>query len=141
MLKKVLAALFLTLILLNSIYVNAEERNYVEIFDPKQNRVVKVVEVSPQIQNIVENWVANIQGIVGKFDPITDDGYAVRVPLDPSVKVHSRWMNARVHEVYIIIPEKASPFLAIFVKENKLIYYIFKGDIDELSKSLDFKLK
>jgi len=141
MLKKILAALCFSLILLNSISVNAVEGKYVQIFDPKQNKVVKAVEVNPQIRNIVMNWMSNIQGIQGKIDPITDDGYAVKVPLDPEVKVNSKWLNANVHEVYILIPEKERPFLGIFINENRIIYFTFDGDIDMLSKSLDFKLK
>ena len=141
MIKKIIAALSFFLILLNSIAVNAEDGKYVQIFDPKQAKVVKAVEVNQEIQDIVVKWITNIQGRHGKMDPITDDGYAVKVPLDPEVKVNSTWLNANVKEVYIIIPEKEPPFLGIFIKEDILIYYLFEGDIDMLSKSLDFKLK
>jgi hypothetical protein len=101
---------------------------------------VKVVQLNPEIQSMVTKWITNIDGIYGKLDPTTDDGYAVRVPLDPAVDVHNKCLNAVVGEVYIIIPEKELPFYMIFEDENKLTCFLFNGNIDALSKSLDFKL-
>jgi len=141
MLKKLVTLLSFCFILLFPIYANAHDFKYIEIFDPKQNKVVKVVQSNPEIQNMITSWITNIQGIHGKIDPATDDGYALRIPLDPAVNVNCKYLNATVSEVYIIIPEKDPPFYGIFLNENKLMFYQFNGDIDMLSKSLDFKLK
>jgi len=141
MIKKLVTLLSFCFILLFPIYANANDFKYIEIFDPKQNKVVKVVQSNPEIQNMVTTWITNIQGIYGKNDPATDDGYALRIPLDPAVTVDCKWLNATVSEVFIIIPEKEPPFYGIFLNENKLMFYPFNGDIDMLSKSLDFKLK
>lgn len=141
MLKKLLIALVFLHILLFSIYVNAQDFKYVEIFDPKQNKVVKIVQLNEQTQNMVTSWIMNIEGIYGKNDPATDDGYVVKIPLNPAVKVHCKTLNTLVSEVYILIPESDPPFYMIFEDENKLVCYPFNGDIDMLSKNLDFDLK
>ena len=73
-------------------------------------------------------------------DPATDDGYVVRIPLDPIVKVNCKSLNALVSEVYILIPENGPPCYLIFENENKLLSLPFNGNIDKLSKILDFKL-
>lgn len=140
MTKKLISLLSFFVIFLNAIHVNAQDTNYVEIFDPKQNKVVKVVQLNQEIQSMVTDWVTNIEGIYCILDPTTDDGYAVRVPLSPAVKVHNKCLNAVVDAVYIIIPEKEPPFYIIFENENKLTCFRFNGDIAKLSKSLDFKL-
>jgi hypothetical protein len=140
MAKKFIALLSFLVISLHSLPISAQDINYVEIFDPKQNKVIKVVQLNPEIQNMVAGWITNIAGMCGKLDPITDDGYAVRVPLNPAVNVHSKWLNAVVREVYIIIPEIDPPFYMIFEDENKLMCYTFNGDIDKLSSILGFKL-
>lgn len=140
MFKKLVVILSFCYIFLNSTPVNAKEFKYIEIFDPKQDKVVKVIQSNPQIQDTIISWITNIEGLY-KNDPATDDGYAVKIPLDPAVKVNCTSLNAVVSEVYILIPEKAPPCYLIFEDENKLLSLPFNGDIDLLSKVLDFNLK
>jgi len=126
---------------MKSVVISAEGFNFAEIFDPKQDKVVKVVQVNTKIHNMVGSWIKNVDDIYGKNDPLTDDGYAIRIPVYPSIKVSGKWVKTFVHEVYVIIPESEPPFFMIFENENRLLCFPFKGDIDELSKVLDFKIK
>jgi len=137
--RKLVVILTLFFIFLNSIPVNAKDFKYIEIFAPKQDMVVKVIQSNSQIQDMITSWITNIEGLY-KNDPTTDDGYAIKIPLDPTVKVNCKSLNALVSEVYIIIPENDPPFYLIFEEENKLLSFPFNGDIDKLSKILDFKL-
>lgn len=141
MIRKLLIALSFFVIFLHSTYVNAEEFKYIEIFDPKQDKVVKVVQTNPEIQNMIASWITNLEGY--KNDPATDDGYVVRIPLDPSVRMYCMSLSALVSEVYILIPENEPPCYLIFEDENKnkLSSFVFNGDIEWLSNILDFKLK
>ena len=137
--RKLVVILSFFFIFLNSILVNAKDFKYIEIFDPKQDRVVKVIQSNPKIQDMITSWITNIEGLY-KNDPITDDGYAIKIPLDPIIKVNCKSLNALVSEVYILIPENDPPFYLIFEDENKLLSFPFNGNIDKLSKILGFKL-
>ncbi len=139
--KKILVVIAFIFLLLHTKYANAEDFKYVEIFDPKQDKVVKVVQSGTEIQNTIGSWIKNLQGIYGKNNPLTDDGYAIKVPLDPAIKVQSQSLSAIVNQVYIIIPKTEPPFFIIFEDENKVVCYSFNGDIDILSNILDFKLR
>ncbi len=141
MAKKTWVIILLFIMIMHSMVINAEEFKYAEIFDPKQDKVVKVVQINKKIHDMVGNWIKDVDGIYGKNNPLTDDGYAIRIPLEPVVKVHGKFLRTNVQEVYIIIPENQPPFFIIFENENKLLCFPFKGDIDELSKILDFNLK
>lgn len=141
MIKKAPIVIFLFIMTLYSTVIYADKFKYIEIFDPKQDKVIKVVQSNTEINNMVTNSIKNINGIYGKNDPLTDDGYAVKIPLEPAVKVRGKYLNALVNEVYIIIPENDTPFFMIFEDENRLCCFPFTGDIDMLSKSLDFKLR
>lgn len=141
MIKKILSVMFLSILLLNSTVVRAEGLKYVEIFDPKQEKVVKLVQLNPEIHNMVESFIKNVDNIYAKSDPLTDDGYAIRIPIDPAVKVQRKYLNALINEVYIIIPENDTPFFMVYENENKLLCFPFEGDINSLSKVLDFNLK
>jgi hypothetical protein len=138
MLKKIT----LVLIILLSISTNilAKEYKYVQIFDPKQDKVVHIVQLNSEIQNLVTNYLEDIDAIYGKNDPIPEDGYAIKIPLEPAVKTQKKCINALIKEVYIIIPEKEPPFIMLFEKENKLLCFPFRGDIKTLSKALNFNL-
>lgn len=84
MIRKLIIVLSLFVIFLHSTSVNAEGFKYIEIFDPKQDKVVKVVQSNPQIQNMITSWITNLEGLY-KNNPATDDGYVVKIPLDPIV--------------------------------------------------------
>lgn len=140
MIKKLLLFISLFVILLHPICVHAEGFKHIEIFDPKQDKVVKVVQSTSQIQDMITSWIINLDGTY-KNDPATDDGYVVKIPLDPIVKVKCKSLNALVSEVYILIPENEPPCYLIFEDENKLISLVFNGDIDKLSNILDFNLR
>ena len=133
--------MLLFIILISSTVINAEEFQYAEIFDPRQNKVVKEVQMNSEIQNIVVCSIKDVNRLYGKSNPITDDGYAIRIPLDPAVTVNGKWLTIVASEVYIIIPEKDPPFFLIFEDIDKLSCFPFNGDIDALSKALNFKLK
>jgi hypothetical protein len=137
--RKLVVTLTLFFIFLNLMSVNGKDFKYIEIFDPKQDKVVKVIQSNSQIQDMIASWITNIEGLY-KNDPTTDDGYAIKMPLVPTVKVNCKALKALVSEVYIIIPENDPPFYLIFEGENKLLSFPFNGDIDKLSKMLDFKL-
>lgn len=141
MTKKILSVLVFFFIILHLTDIRAEEIKYIEIFDPKQDKVVHVTQLNSQINNMVSSWIKNIDGIYGKIDPVTNDGYAIKVPLNPAIDVHGKYLNALVDVVYIIIPENDPPFFMIFENKNRLSCFPFNGDIDALSKILDFKLK
>lgn len=141
MIKKILSVMFLFVMLLNSTVVRAEGLKYAEIFDPKQEKVVKVVQLNPEIHNMVESFIKNVDNIYAKSEPLTDDGYAIKIPLDPAVNVQRQCLNALINEVYIIIPKNDTPFFMVFENEDKLLCFPFKGDINSLSKVLDFNLK
>lgn len=141
MMKKVLVIVVLFITLLHPKVICAEGDKFIQIFDPKQAKVVKVIQPNKKINNMVIGWINGIDGIYGKNNPIKDDGYAIRFPLDPAIQVQNKWINALVKEVYVIIPENNPPFFMIFENENRLICFPFTDDIDILSKVLDFKLK
>lgn len=141
MTKKATVIIFLFIMIMHSLVINAGQFSYVEIFDPKQDKVVKVVQVNTEIHKIVAGLIKSVDGIYGKNDPLTDDGYAIKIPLSPAVKVQGEWLNTLVHEVYVIIPEKQPPFFMVFENEDKVMCFSFEGNINELSRVLDFKLK
>lgn len=138
MLKKI--TLVIIIILSISTNILAKEYKYVQIFDPKQDKVVQLIQLTSEIQSLVASYLEDIDTIYSMNDPIPKDGYAIKIPLDPTVKVQKKCLNALIKEIYIIIPEKEPPFIMLFEKENKLLCFPFRGDIKKLSKTLNFNL-
>lgn len=141
MIKKVLTISILFIILLNLQVIRAEEDQYIEIFDPKQDKVVKVIKADKEINNMVVDWIDQIDRIYTKINPIEDDGYAIRFPLDPALQVKNKWLDTIVNELYLIVPKNNPSFFIVFETENKPVYFLFTGDISKLSDALDFNLK
>ncbi|MGO1469268.1 MAG: hypothetical protein ACTHW2_04525 [Tissierella sp.] len=141
MIKKTLFILGLIVIFLHPQFIQAQEEKKIEIFDPDKEKVVKVVESNEEINSMVKSWINGIDETYKKVNPIKDDGYAIRFPLNPSIEVKNKWLNKSVKEVYLIVPQKDPAFFIIFGQENKPLYFPFDGKISDLSNILDFKLK
>lgn len=141
MIKKVFTMVVLFIILLHPQMDYAVRYQQIEIFDPIQNKVVKVVETNKDINDMVVGWINRIDGFYSEIDPIKDDGYAIRFPLNHSIQVQNQWLKTTVKEVYVIIPENNPPLFLVFETEDKLVSFPFKDDITNLSKVLNFKLR
>ena len=132
--------LVLIIIFCLSTNILAKGFKYVQIFDPKQDKVVQLIQLNSEIQSLVQSYLEDIDTIYSKNDPIPEDGYAIKIPLDPAFKAQKKCLNALIKEVYIIIPKKEPPFIMLLEKETKLICFPFRGDIKTLSKALNFNL-
>lgn len=117
----------------------AKETGCVEIFDPKQNKVVKEVKLTREIENMVTGWLAHPGEIVAKLNPMPDDGYVLRVPLQPTPALRNKWLYADIDEVFIVIPANEPPFYVI-LGDDGMSCYLVNGDISMLSEALNFKL-
>jgi len=137
------AIIILIIVLLTPINVNAEEVRNIEIFDITEGRVVKVVKLNSVIQKEVKEYLLGIVDVYAKSDPIPTKGYAIKIPLEPSIKIETKWINSVVDEVIIIFPDEEGPeqFLMIFEDENKLVCFTFVGNTKLLLKNLNFQIK
>ena len=138
MIKKII--LVIIILLSTSTNIFAKEYKYAQIFDPKQDKVVQIVQVNSAIHTLVVSYLEDIDAIYGKNDPIPEDGYAIKIPIDPFLKIEKKCLNALIKEVYIIIPEKEPPFIMLLENKMKLSCFPFRGDIKTLSKALNFDL-
>ena len=137
------AFMILTIVLLSSINIHAQSYNNVEIFHITQGKIVKLVKSNSAVQKETVNYLENIKGVYPKFNPIPEKGYAIRVPLTPSVQIQNSWTNTLVHEVIIMFPDEQDslPFLMFFEDDGKLMCFRFEGHTSKLLKLLDFKMQ
>ncbi|WP_298847154.1 hypothetical protein [Clostridium sp.] len=139
--KKILVVMFVFVMLLHSTVSSALEFRYIQIFDPKQDKVVKVVQLNDEIHNMILSSIKDVDSLYPKSKPLTDDGYAMKVPIYPAVRLEGKCLNTLVDNIFIIIPQHEDPFFMVFENNNKQLCFPFKGNVNDLSKLLDFKLK
>lgn len=130
-------AVILVIILLISTNVYADGYRNIEIFSINQGKIIKELQSTSQVQNLAINYIEGIEGIYSKFDPIPKSGYAIKIPLEPSVKIQE--LNTFVDQIIIMFPEKEAPFLIIFENETRMVCFAFKGNTNLLLKSLEFE--
>jgi hypothetical protein len=139
MIKKALITLILLMAFLSLTHIAAKGSPCAEIYDPAQKKVIKSVQVDSELYDLAADLVRSIDNFYGRISPAAVEGYKIRVPLDPPVKVNKKSLKASVSEVYIIVPQNKTPFLIIFEDKNKPSYFKFHGNIDSLWKALDFE--
>lgn len=137
MIKKLIVVLVIILLHSSSIY--ADEFKKIEIFDSSKNEVIRQVKLSGKIQELIVTYLNELDGVYAKNNPIPDDCIAIKIPLDPTVKIQNKWLNASVDEVIIIVPKNEQSFLIAFDDKDNVICFPFKENIDVLLKNLNIK--
>ncbi|QOY35490.1 hypothetical protein AWH56_022845 [Anaerobacillus isosaccharinicus] len=137
---KTTLSLFLLIFILISTTVTAQTDKNIFIFNIEKDEIIKTVPTSSLVQKEIENYIVEINNVVRKFNPIPEKGYMIKIPLEPSIQIENKWMNALVDEAVLVIPEGEDPYLLIFNDENNPFFFTFEGKIDELLKLLNFSL-
>lgn len=134
MVKKLTIALFTVFVL--SINVSAEDVGNIEIFDLNKESVIKVVKSDTEIEREVEDCIKNIKGIVTKFNPIPDNGYMIKIPLETPIMIDNQLLKSFVDEVIIILPKGENPYLMLFDNKDRALFFTFEKKLDSLLKRL-----
>lgn len=124
---------------LASANIQAKEEANIEIFDIGKGAVIKKVNSTPRIRSEAEKYLKEITGMYVRIKAFPDKGYIIRIPLEPSVMVQNQWLNQIVKEVFVIFPEEGAPYLLVLDEKERPLFYTFKGNTDELLKSIEFK--
>ncbi len=104
----------------------------IEVFDLKQERVIRQAPNSKWVQAEVKQCLHSIHGITKRFNPIPKDGHIYKIPLEPPIMVSNQWLNGLVDEVKLILPDEDLPLLMVFDEENRPYFFEFKYDIENL---------
>ena len=75
----------------------------VEIFDIKQEQVVKTRPVTPAIEKEAKTYLTNITDLYRKASPIPKEGFMIKIPLEPAVQIQNQWMNEPVDQVIVVV--------------------------------------
>jgi len=137
LLKKVLGCILAFHLL--SINGFAQTNSQIEIFDIHKGKVIRVLEMDRNIHHKAEKILGDITGVVVKYNPIPNNGYMIRIPLEPNVKVRNQWFVDLVDEVTIIIPDQEKAYLMVVDDENQPHFLTFKGDVAKIEGLLNFQ--
>lgn len=109
----------------------------IEIFDVKNERVIKLVANSQEIQGEIQQCLKAINGITKRLSPITKDSKIIKIPIQPSIMVNNQWMNTLIDEVKLILPTNAPPLLMLFDDENRPYFLEFDYDVKTLLAKME----
>lgn len=139
MIKRILFLMIFVLVT-SSTFVQAEEEK-VEVFHINKGKVVKEVPMNETMQQSVETILNGVTDVFRGFEPIPQNGYMVKIPLDPAFNPKNDWIKEAVNEVIIIFPEYENPHILVFNSENNPGFYSFNASVDRLLKEIDLKFK
>jgi hypothetical protein len=117
----------------------AQPNPQIQIIDIKKGKVLKYVQTNPYLQQEAETFLEGITGIYVKLNPYPNNGFVIKIPLEPNVMVKNQWFNDFVDEVMIIFPDSEQPYLMVFDNENRSYFFKFQGDTSKFLRLLEFK--
>lgn len=112
----------------------------IEIFSVDNGSVISNIQSNSNIQTEAKKHLKNITGVYSKLNPIPDNGYMIKIPLESPLEIKNQWINSFVDEVVIILPKDESPYLLIFDNKDTPLFFTFKGNVNKLLKSLNFEI-
>lgn len=138
MMRRIMIVL-ITVMFLNNPCIQAQGIKNVEFFDIQKDTVTQIVPTSPIFQKAAEDYLKGINGIYVKVRPIPNQGYMVKIPLEPSVQINNEWINALIDEVIIIFTKDEPPYLMVFDDENNPLFFHFEGNTEIIVKTFNLK--
>lgn len=128
----------LSVVFLYSPCIHAQGIKNVEFFDIQKDTVTQIVPTSAVLQKAAEDYLNGINGIYVKVKPIPNQGYMVKIPLEPSVQINNQWINELVDEVIIIFTKNEPPYLMVFDDENNPHFFHFQGNTEIIVQTFNF---
>lgn len=117
----------------------AQTNHQIKIIDLKKGKIIKNVQKNPDLQQEVEKFLEGITGVYVKLNPYPNNGFVIKIPLEPNVTVKNQWFNDFVDEVIIIFPVQENPYLLVFDNENQPYFFKFQGNTSKFLGLLNFK--
>lgn len=123
-----------------AISLNDEVKN-IEIFDISKGQVIKSLPTNHLVQNEAIEYLKGITGMYPKVNALPNEGYIIRIPLEPSVFIKNQWVNEVLNEIYVVFPSKDDkPYLLILDDKNRPVFFVFNVNTDALLKNIDLEL-
>ncbi|CAH2715925.1 hypothetical protein BACCIP111895_03109 [Neobacillus rhizosphaerae] len=139
MIKKILISICICIFKLITTSAMAQTNQQIQIIDISKGKVIKNVQKNSDIQQEVEKFLEGITGVYVKLNPYPNNGFVIKIPLEPNVMVKNQWFNDFVDEVMIIFPGQEHPYLMVFDNENQPYFLTFQGDTSKFLGLLNFK--
>lgn len=137
MIKKIVV--FLLLMGFLSMHTEAQTNRQIEIFDIGKGKVVMTSRPNTKVQLEVGRFLSGITGPYPKINPVPREGFMIRVPLEPRIRVKTQLFTGPIDEVIIIFPAFENPYLMFFDDKNRALVFNFKGDSSRLLELLNYK--
>lgn len=112
------------------------EKQFVEVFDIEEGKVIISELSNLEIQNEVCNYLKTIKSLYTKVMPFPEKGYVIRIPFEKPIKVDQKLLNKSgikaVDSVFIIVSDKEAPIMLILDGQEKPYFYTFNASIQPL---------
>ncbi|MBS4192119.1 hypothetical protein KHA94_18295 [Bacillus sp. FJAT-49705] len=137
MIRKIIALLFIGLLVF-SVHIHAQNQSHmIEIFHLEKGKVIKEIPITATIQFEAEKFLTNIAGIYKNINPLPKKGLIVRIPLDPPLQVQNQWIHTLVDEMNIIFPIGENPYIMIYDDENNTYFFTINSHLNSKNLSKD----
>ncbi|MFD2444264.1 hypothetical protein ACFSO7_09825 [Bacillus sp. CGMCC 1.16607] len=133
--------LVISILLIHSPVGFAEIDKNIEVFDIQKGKVIKAVPLQDEFQAEVKKYIAGIDHIYVKINPIPKKGYMIKIPLNPKVHIQNQWINTNSDQIILVFTKDEKPYLMVFDDKNHPLFFTFKGgNTDVLLRNLQINL-
>jgi hypothetical protein len=109
-------------LLVSSAPQSAKAAEGAEVFDIAKGEVVRTIENSSSLQDLVKGWLSSAGELAGSLNIEPGDGIAIKVPMTPPYPLQKEWIMGTVTEVVLFIGRspKYEPTLLVLTRENQM---------------------
>ncbi|TFE19660.1 hypothetical protein [Cohnella luojiensis] len=109
----------LVLLLCVNPVVLAKEVTMVSVFDVKQEKVVKVIPLTPELNDSVLQLLQSSPTIYGGFGVNPTSGIVLHIPFPKPVRIPHECYPHPIKEVYLFLAQGTKPLALLFLDNNR----------------------
>ncbi|UHA76230.1 type IV secretion system protein VirB6 [Paenibacillus sp. 481] len=108
----------------------------VQLFDMRQERIVKTIPNTEQFQTEAKKWLASTTGLSPQISIGERCGYIVRIPLRGAVSVPLQNASLSVNDVFLLYCPDKEPLLLVFSADRKPFMLQFSANVKPFMEQL-----
>jgi hypothetical protein len=113
-----------------SIAATATPLAQVQVYSPAREQVVTEFPSTDEVRKEASEWLKSITELSAKLKAtLPTDGIILKVPLQPALPLHNKWVQGATKEIYLLIPASSPPSLLIFTEEGQTYLFHFKHNL------------
>jgi hypothetical protein len=113
----------------------------IKVLDIETSTIIREIQNSEEVDKEVETAIRSIKRVTVQANPVSKQGYLLKIPLTKSLKVKNKWFEDIVSEVLLLYnpASKNQGKIILYNDENTPVFFDIEYDYSNLFEKLNLE--